>query len=431
MVAAFLLLSWVQTAGADQNDAARAEVLKIGQVTGELNFGLQLRALLKKQEQTQKLLPAAVAMAEAKDPKLTYYGALTLARVAAAAKDYAACEKLYRVCTDNAVQLYSTTKINESYGGLINTLYYGKKYADSVRVCREVLELKFGDGKARHYLFIVEDRASGDFGFDDDPEFDPIKELRPDVHELMIQGVAKEGKFDQALKLADSLVRKTDGWKERQLRAWVLNEAGRYAEAIKVYEDVLDRIPKDVELTQKGKEVYSDECKYILSGVYLEAKKLDKSLEILKDLLDRHPESPSFNNDLGYIWADNGMNISEAEVLIRKALELDREQRQKVPDFDPAEDHDKGAYLDSLGWVLFKQKKFEEAKKYLTDALKDKDAQHIEIFDHLGDTCMALGQREAALEAWRHGLAVVGDDRREQQRKAEVEKKIAQHTASK
>jgi tetratricopeptide (TPR) repeat protein len=177
-----------------------------------------------------------------------------------------------------------------------------------------------------------------------------------------------------------------------------------------------------------GKQIYSDDVRYILSGVYLEAKKLDKALDLLKDLLDRNPDVPTYNNDLGYIWADNDMNIKEAEVLIRKALELDREQRQKDEDYDATDDHDKGAYLDSLGWVLFKQKKYEEAKKYLVDALKDKDAQHIEIYDHLGEAYMALGQRGAALDAWRKGVAIAGDDRREQQLKVSVEKKIKEHS---
>jgi hypothetical protein len=63
----------------------------------------------------------------------------------------------------------------------------------------------------------------------------------------------------------------------------------------------------------------------------------------------------------------------------------------------------------------------------LLDAIKDKTAQHIEIYDHLGDVHMALGEREAALEAWRRGLEVVGEGQREKQRRAEVEKKLQQH----
>jgi len=51
-------------------------------------------------------------------------------------------------------------------------------------------------------------------------------------------------------------------------------------------------------------------------------------------------------------------------------------------------------------------------------------SQHIEIYDHLGDVHMALGEKELALEAWRKGLEHVGEGRREMERKSLVQKKI-------
>jgi Tfp pilus assembly protein PilF len=98
-----------------------------------------------------------------------------------------------------------------------------------------------------------------------------------------------------------------------------------------------------------------------------------------------------------------------------------------MPDLKPEDDHDSGSYLDSMGWVLYKQKKYKEAKEYLQKALEDKNAQHIEIFDHLGDVCLMLGERTEALAAWRKGLEFVGESRRDRDRRAEVEKKIKQH----
>ena len=285
-----------------------------------------------------------------------------------------------------------------------------------------MLEVKTGaDG--RRFLFLVEDRF-GDVGFEIDPNFDLVKPLRLTIHELRIQALTKEGKHDQALKQVENLVRASDGWEERQLLGWVLHEVGQVSKAAKVYEDVVERIGKDEELTQKGKDEYGDLYRYILSGVYVEAKQIDKAADLLKGLIERHPDDAGYYNDLGYFWADNDLNLKEAETMIRKALELDREARKKSPDYVAAEDRDKGSYLDSLGWVLFKQKRYEDAKKYLIEALTDKKAQHIEIFDHLGDTYQVLGQRDAAVEAWKRGLAVAGDDRLEKERKALVEKKI-------
>jgi tetratricopeptide (TPR) repeat protein len=420
---AFMVFAFNVPVLADQGGAIRREIAEIGQVTGKDPYEAQLAALLNDLNHAKKLVAAGVEMAKANDPNLSYSGALALGQLAAELKDFQACENLYRVCMTAAVKLYSPAKISESYGSLINALYDGEKYADARRICSELLEIKTTDAIPRKYYYIIEDRF-GDFGFQEDTDFDVTHDLRPAVHQIMIQALAKEGKYDQALKLTDNLVRASDGWRERQLRAWVLGECGRFAEAAKVYEDVLERIPKDQELTQKGKDFYSDRYRPVLVNVYVDAKQIDKAAEHLKILIDRHPDDPSWYNDLGYIWADNDMNIKEAEELIRKALDMDRDQRKKSPDFNAAEDHDKGTYLDSLGWVLFKQKRYDDAKKYLIEALKDKDAQHLEVFDHLGETYIALGQREAALNAWRRGLEVVRAVRTDKERKLEVEKKI-------
>jgi allantoin racemase len=59
-------------------------------------------------------------------------------------------------------------------------------------------------------------------------------------------------------------------------------------------------------------------------------------------------------------------------------------------------------------------------------ALEDKDSQHIEIYDHLGDVLAALGEKKEAVAAWKKGLesitATAG--KRELDRKVIVEKKI-------
>ena len=424
--AALFLFSFSAAIEAGQGEPLREQVVKLGQVTGDDVYEAKVKSLQKDPELAKKLVGAGMKMAEAKDQELSYYAAMTLGQLAGEFKDYKACEALYRVAMNQASKLVSTRKILQSYGGLADALFDGKKYAESVHVCRELLELKTADGNPRNYLFIVDD-GLGDVDFKSNPDFDVAKRLRPEFHQLMIQSLAKEGKHELALKLTDSLVRANDNWKERQLRGWVLGQAGRYSEAAKVYEDVLERIAKDKDLTQKGKDHYTDRYRHALSTIYVEAKQIDKATELLKSLIDRHPDEPGYYNDLGYIWADHDLNLKESEEMIRKALALDSKKRKKSPDFDPADDHDKGAYLDSLGWVLFKQKHFEEAKKYLLEALKDKDSQHLEIFDHLGDTYIELGEREAALDAWRRGLAVAGDDRHEQERKAEVEKKIQKH----
>src|SRR5262249_28548109 len=114
--------------------------------------------------------------------------------------------------------------------------------------------------------------------------------------------------------------------------------------------------------------------------------------------------------------------------LIRRAIAQDRAERRAKPDLKPEDDKDNAAYLDSLGWVLFKQQRSKEALPYLAQAVEDPtEGQSLEIYDHLGDVYLALGQTAEAVEAWKKGLTLPADGKREQQRKIEVEKKVRLH----
>jgi tetratricopeptide (TPR) repeat protein len=186
---------------------------------------------------------------------------------------------------------------------------------------------------------------------------------------------------------------------------------------------MLLRVPKDESLEQEERTAYTADLHYLLSGVYVDMNRIDKASEHLKTLLDKEPNNPTYNNDLGYIWADHDMKLDEAEKLIRKALDEDRKERKKKG-VSPAEDKDNAAYVDSLGWVLFKKKNYQEAKKYLLEAVKDKDGQHIEILDHLADCYLALGEKAQAIATWEKALKLETASRRERERRVVVEKKL-------
>jgi Tfp pilus assembly protein PilF len=97
------------------------------------------------------------------------------------------------------------------------------------------------------------------------------------------------------------------------------------------------------------------------------------------------PRHGPAGNDLGYTWADAGRNLQRAEELIRMALE---------------QEPDNAAFLDSMGWVLYKRGRFEEAKGYLrkaADGMSDPDPV---VLDHLADVLYRLGQAEEAARLW-------------------------------
>jgi tetratricopeptide (TPR) repeat protein len=99
-------------------------------------------------------------------------------------------------------------------------------------------------------------------------------------------------------------------------------------------------------------------------------------------------------NYLGFMWADRGEHLDKAEELIRKANEL-------MPD--------DAAYIDSLGWLYFRQGKNEEALAELQHAeqlLKEIEPEDAEILDHIAQVHDKLGHRAKAEEYWKRTLAL-------------------------
>jgi Tfp pilus assembly protein PilF len=415
-----LCLTGIYTHAGEQ--ALQKELLELNQLTGSVSRQGALKNLIDNKEHAKKLLQFALPAAKKKE--ISYAAALVLGLSAAEMKEMKTAEVYFRVCTDQAAKLQSLEKLSESYVLLIKIYYDYKLYADSARICKELLELNTDDGKERLVIATMTNRFGGVEFREEQDGFNTAENLRPYVREIYIKATAKQGKFDQAVKMVDNLLKKNSDWHDQHLKGWVLQEAGKLEDAAGIYEDVIKTVAKDDRYDQKRRDEFTKQFRYEVSNVYVELKQIDRATGHLEFLLKKYPDDPRYSNDLGYIWADNDMKLQDAEKLIRKAIDLDREIRKKDPDFNPKEDRDSGAYLDSLGWVLHKQKKNQEAKDWLLKAIEDKSAQHIEIFDHLGDVHMSLGERDAAIRAWQNGLKAVGDNRRDQERKVAVEKKL-------
>lgn len=118
-------------------------------------------------------------------------------------------------------------------------------------------------------------------------------------------------------------------------------------------------------------------------------EKEDEALKVAEKIYELNPGDPGINNDLGYSWADKGINLDKAEAMIRKAL---------------VARPDEAAFKDSFGWVLYKQGRFAEAKTVFDDVLSDKDGQHPVMLDHAGDVCWRLGLKAEAIRLWERAV---------------------------
>jgi pentatricopeptide repeat protein len=410
-------------------EALKKELTELNLLTGNDPMRGALKALIDDPKHAKELVKYGLPAAKKKE--MSYNGAIVLGLVAADLKDLKATEAYLRVCIDHAIKVQSVDKLQQSYGLIIELYYDAKQFSDCSRLCKELLELNTDDGKDRKVIATMTNEfKEADFR-EPRPGFDTAERLRPYVREIYIKSLAKQKRYEKALELIEAMLKQNDDWIDQHLKAWVLNEANRLEESAKVYEKIIRKVADDDRLEPSQQDAFTIQFRYEVSNIYIEMKKIDRATAHLEHLVKLRPENPVFQNDLGFVWADNDMKLKEAEAMIRKAIDLDREQRKKREDFDPKNDHDSGAYLDSLGWVLFKQKKNEEAKEWLLKAIEDKKAQHIEIFDHLGDVLLVLGERDAAVRAYEDGLKAVTDNRRDQERKAAVEKKLEKLKISK
>jgi tetratricopeptide (TPR) repeat protein len=205
----------------------------------------------------------------------------------------------------------------------------------------------------------------------------------------------------------------------RRQRAGMLARAGKIREAEKECLALLK------ENKESGEEVRG--IRVTLSDVYSLAKEHAKSEQQLKLILDEDSNDALANNNLGYQWAERNKNLAEAERIIRKAIALDREQRETRDALGLDPDRDNAAYVDSLGWVLFRRGKLKEARKELEKAAELPDGKEDPVmWDHLGDVYARLKQTEKAIAAWQKALGLydVGARTRTDDRYRDIQGKL-------
>ncbi len=145
---------------------------------------------------------------------------------------------------------------------------------------------------------------------------------------------------------------------------------------------------------------------YSIAITYFSVGKDDKSIEVMKEIIELNPDNADALNFIGYTYADKGINLDQAETHIKKALVL-------APNT--------GYIVDSLGWVYFRKGMLMEAIENLERAaeLSPGDAA---IRDHLGDVYLESGDISRALKSYQYALKLLkeNEEKIEEDRMLEV-----------
>ncbi len=240
-------------------------------------------------------------------------------------------------------------------------------------------------------------------------------------HNELAKALARLDKIDEALQEADRAIQfagDTEKLVVRNLRVRILMQAEKYDEAEKDCLAMLQQYSAPAEIV---------EIRYLLSAVYNGNRQLAKSEEQLETILKIDPTNATVNNDLGYTWADQNKNLDKAEEMIRLAIELDRRQRQMSRTASADAEQDNAAYIDSLGWVLFRRGKLDEACKQLELAVHlPEGAEDPTVWDHLGDVYYRLERADQARAAWERSAHLFEKENRRKmdERHQEVQRKL-------
>lgn len=384
-------------------DELKAELLEFNKAKTESAQRDVLRAFVKDKARAKQGVALAAKLQKAgkgTERPFTFTGSLLVGKAAHFVKDYDTAEYFYEFCAETATRLESGEKMLQAFDGLMDLYWDAKRYGDLADVCERFVEMK-------------------------GPK--EVDDARPFVLEKLVQAKAMQGNTDEALRISESLIQLTEGsWYFVQLKGWVLRQAGRYPAAIDAYDDALTKLEAFRGMPREQKDRMKDRIRYSLSGLHVDNKDIDKASTELQGLIKRNPENPTYKNDLGFIWADHDMKLDEAEALIKEALDLDRKRQEKaVKEGIIEEVKETSAYLDSMGWVLFKKKDYKGALPYLKKASEDEDeGDHLEIWDHLADCQLALGQKAAAIESWQKGLTFDDVSKRDVERRRRVVAKL-------
>ena len=118
-----------------------------------------------------------------------------------------------------------------------------------------------------------------------------------------------------------------------------------------------------------------------------------KSDECYEKSLDLIPDNVVVLNNYSYYLSLRGEDLEKAERMSKQCVELNPNQ---------------STYQDTYGWVLYKLKRFNEAKEWLKKAVEGGGKSPV-IIEHYGDVLYQLNYKKEALEYWKKAKNAGGD----------------------
>jgi tetratricopeptide (TPR) repeat protein len=280
--------------------------------------------------------------------------------------------------TYNPAERSSRVKMLEQLGLLYRS---NEQYDQAVETFRQIATLDPDSSPRAEALIIDSYRLGRDYPKAQQESDAAAKKYPEDrtVREVRAQLLADEGKTEAAIAELKKLL---DGKNDREV---YLSMADAYQKG----RDFAD-MGKVLDAAEKLSTKKEDKANvlFLRGAMYEREKKYDEAEKAFRQVLDADPANASAMNYLGYMLADQNTRLQEAQDLIRKAVNLEPNNY---------------AFLDSLGWVYYRQNRLDDAEEQLRHSvqLMSKDPT---IHDHLGDVLFKRGKIKDAIAQWESSL---------------------------
>lgn len=213
-----------------------------------------------------------------------------------------------------------------------------------------------------------------------------LEKDRYPIHQQVLQLDLQLGDHENLVKDADATIELFPTTPEPYLyKGIALSQLDRHDDAIEALVTGRDLVVDNPPLTA---QFWSS-----LGEAYNAAGQFAKSDQAYDKALALEPDDTTTLNNYAYYLSLRGEQLEKAERMSKRSNELAPGQP---------------SYQDTYAWVLFKAKKYAEAKTWMEKALAGSPNPDGELLEHYGDILFELGETVAALDNWKRAKAQGG-----------------------
>ena len=197
------------------------------------------------------------------------------------------------------------------------------------------------------------------------------------IWEQLLRIEVSRGEFQQALSDGDHALSIFPNQAALYLYTGIANaQTQKHEKAITYLKSAVDLEAEDKDILV---QVYST-----MGDSFNSLKKFKESDQAYSKALELDPRNSYVLNNYAYYLSLRGENLDEAERMSKRSIELD-------PDNASSE--------DTYAWILFRLKKYTDARIWIEKALQHNANSAVQV-EHYGDILYFLEEKDKAVEQW-------------------------------